>query len=130
MAFSIRSESKRRKVREQVQFQPFRGGRVDNVRVPVGDSGHYYCGLRVLTCPCCDGICGPQRGCNCGPCQKLDKEEAARLETESYKLNPYQPQLESWVWTSQPSKSKKKIFFVCLTRGQRCKFNSCHYHNR
>ena len=38
-----------------------------------GASGHYYCGLRVLTCPCCDGICGPQNGCNCWPCQNLDK---------------------------------------------------------
>lgn len=57
----------------------------------------------MLTCPCCDGICGPQRGCNCGPCQKLDKDEAARIENEAVKPNPSQPQLESWVWGQQPS---------------------------
>lgn len=69
----------------------------------IGESGHYYCGLRVLTCPCCDGICGPQRGCNCGPCQKLDKDEAIRIEIETKKPSPSQPQIESWVWGPQTS---------------------------
>ena len=34
-----------------------------------GETGHYYCGQAVLSCPCCDGICGPNHGCNCLPCQ-------------------------------------------------------------
>ncbi|KAB7494648.1 E3 ubiquitin-protein ligase HERC2, partial [Armadillidium nasatum] len=68
------------------------------------EGGHYYCGMKVLTCPCCDGICGPQSGCNCGPCQKLEKEEAERLQ--SFGQRPHPPSLtllESWNWGVQPS---------------------------
>ncbi|XP_023713900.1 E3 ubiquitin-protein ligase HERC2 [Cryptotermes secundus] len=68
-----------------------------------GESGHYYCGLRVLTCPCCDGICGPQTGCNCNPCQRLDREEAARVEVKSADPAPSQPQTDSWAWGPQPA---------------------------
>jgi hypothetical protein len=68
----------------------------------LGESGHYYCGLRVLTCPCCDGICGPQTGCNCNPCQRLDREEAARVEVKSADPAPSQTQTDSWAWGPQP----------------------------
>ena len=40
-----------------------------------GETGHYYCGLGVLNCSCCDTYCGPHDGCNCGPCQQLEREE-------------------------------------------------------
>ncbi|XP_054270101.1 E3 ubiquitin-protein ligase HERC2 isoform X2 [Macrosteles quadrilineatus] len=63
-----------------------------------GHSGHYYCGLRVLTCACCDGICGPQRGCNCGPCQQLDQEEVCR--TQQHKPQPSQYLLDRWEWAN------------------------------
>ncbi|CAK9821701.1 hypothetical protein ANTRET_LOCUS387 [Anthophora retusa] len=68
-----------------------------------GESGHYYCNMRVLSCLCCDGICGPQRGCNCGPCQKLDEEEAARVSTCIEKNIPAQHIMDSWLWGPQPS---------------------------
>ncbi|XP_034934449.1 E3 ubiquitin-protein ligase HERC2 [Chelonus insularis] len=70
-----------------------------------GDSGHYYCNLDVLTCPCCDGICGPQSGCNCVPCQKLDEEEAARTTALVEKFVPAQNTIDSWLWGSQLSSS-------------------------
>ncbi|XP_056015509.1 E3 ubiquitin-protein ligase TRIM36-like isoform X2 [Ostrea edulis] len=41
-----------------------------------GSTGKYYCGRRVLSCRCCDGQCGPDNGCNCKPCQQLDKKNA------------------------------------------------------
>lgn len=72
-----------------------------------------------MTCPCCDGICGPQRGCNCGPCQKLDKNEAARIENETVKPSPFQPQLESWVWGNQPSKEQLESCISSLGLEQR-----------
>lgn len=33
----------------------------------IGQSGKYYCGGRLegRGCPCCDGYCGPDSGCNC-----------------------------------------------------------------
>ena len=65
-----------------------------------GESGHYYCNLRVLSCPCCDGICGPQNGCNCIPCQKLDDEDGRIVTTE--KSIPAQYTIDSWLWGSQP----------------------------
>ncbi|XP_048506982.1 E3 ubiquitin-protein ligase HERC2 isoform X2 [Athalia rosae] len=67
-----------------------------------GDSGHYYCNLRVLSCLCCDGICGPQSGCNCGPCQKIDAEEAALTAALSENRIPAQSVMDSWLWGPQP----------------------------
>ena len=75
----------------------------------LGDGGHYYCGMKVLTCPCCDGICGPRSGCNCTPCQKLDREEAEKLS--SVGLGNYTSSktlLDSWTWGPQPSKEDLK----------------------
>ncbi|KAK0097381.1 hypothetical protein PV326_002182 [Microctonus aethiopoides] len=73
-----------------------------------GDSGHYYCNLRVLSCLCCDGICGPQSGCNCVPCQKLDEEEATK-PTSLMQNNPSaQCMIDSWLWGS-PSSSHEWI---------------------
>ena len=37
----------------------------------LGSSGKYYCG-RKLDCGCCNGFCGPIKGCNCMNCMKLD----------------------------------------------------------
>lgn len=68
----------------------------------IGHNGHYYCGLRVLTCTCCDGICGPQRGCNCLPCQQLDQEEATRSQTK--KPCSSTELVDSWVWANKPCK--------------------------
>lgn len=60
--------------------------------------------MRVLSCLCCDGICGPQHGCNCGPCEKLDEEEIARANTFIDKTIPAQYTMDSWLWGPQPCK--------------------------
>lgn len=36
----------------------------------------FHCGEMVLNCKCCDGVCGPSKGCNCEACQELDLEFA------------------------------------------------------
>ena len=39
----------------------------------LGASGKYYCAGRLETkCSCCDGYCGPENGCNCTACMRLD----------------------------------------------------------
>ncbi len=39
----------------------------------IGETGKYYCGKPMESkCECCDGNCGPNNGCNCGACMKLD----------------------------------------------------------
>ncbi|CAH0405793.1 unnamed protein product [Chilo suppressalis] len=48
------------------------------VTAKLGESGKYYCGLRILTCTCCDGLCGPHSGCACAPCTALSTEEDMR----------------------------------------------------
>jgi len=69
-----------------------------------GEHGHYYCGMRVLSCLCCDGICGPQHGCNCTPCQKLDEEETARTTAMVEKTMSAKRIMDSWLWGPQPCK--------------------------
>ncbi|CAD6227584.1 GSCOCG00001264001-RA-CDS [Cotesia congregata] len=83
-----------------------------------GDSGHYYCNLRVLSCPCCDGICGPQSGCNCTPCQNLDEEEAARATALVEKTVPAQNIIDSWLWGTQPSSQDWVICIQSLIKEQ------------
>ena len=42
-------------------------------RARIGESGKYYCGGVLDTnCMCCNGYCGPDNGCNCSACMKLD----------------------------------------------------------
>ncbi|KAK3100706.1 hypothetical protein FSP39_024049, partial [Pinctada imbricata] len=73
-----------------------------------GETGKYYCGMRVLSCGCCDGHCGPNNGCNCPPCQKLDKEEEDQRKEESTRPKPSQPLIDSWTWGKQPDTSQLK----------------------
>ncbi|XP_022827451.1 probable E3 ubiquitin-protein ligase HERC2 [Spodoptera litura] len=54
----------------------------------LGDSGKYYCGLRILTCTCCDGLCGPHSGCACPPCSTLSAEEELRISIRSKQVAP------------------------------------------
>ncbi|XP_071532835.1 E3 ubiquitin-protein ligase HERC2 isoform X2 [Panulirus ornatus] len=85
-----------------------------------GESGHYYCSMKVLTCPCCDGICGPQSGCNCGPCQKLDREEAEReLESGQGGSPPSSSLLEGWTWGPQPEEQDLRKCLDALVKEQR-----------
>ncbi|XP_078045783.1 E3 ubiquitin-protein ligase HERC2 [Augochlora pura] len=84
-----------------------------------GESGHYYCNMRVLSCLCCDGICGPQHGCNCGPCQKLDEEEATRTNVLAEKTTPARRTMDSWLWGPQPSLSDLTECIDLLIKEQR-----------
>ncbi|XP_041973907.1 probable E3 ubiquitin-protein ligase HERC2 [Aricia agestis] len=58
------------------------------ITAKLGDSGKYYCGLRILTCTCCDGLCGPHSGCACAPCSALSAEEELRLAIQSKIVAP------------------------------------------
>ncbi|XP_063244096.1 E3 ubiquitin-protein ligase HERC2 isoform X2 [Bacillus rossius redtenbacheri] len=100
---------------------PFSDGLLNAVGILAhkGESGHYYCGLRVLTCPCCDGICGPQTGCNCSACQRLDQEEATRVEMKAYNPPPSQPQIDSWTWGPQPSLNQLQMCMRSLNFEQK-----------
>ena len=67
-----------------------------------GATGKYYCGMKLLSCNCCDGHCGPNNGCNCGPCSQLDKEEEERKVEVTRKPKPSGPLIDSWTWGQQP----------------------------
>lgn len=70
-----------------------------------GTTGNYYCGMKVLTCQCCDGSCGPNNGCNCPPCQQLDREEAGLgTQDDQWEPPPSQPIIDSWTWGPQPGR--------------------------
>ena len=60
--------------------------------------------MKVLSCLCCDGICGPQSGCNCSPCQKLDEEEASRTAALIENYIPAHNVIDTWSWGPQPCK--------------------------
>ncbi|KAL1491483.1 hypothetical protein ABEB36_012074 [Hypothenemus hampei] len=68
-----------------------------------GEFGKFYCGQRVLTCTCCDGICGPQSGCNCHPCQKLDAEKASQITVKKEKIPQTEALINQWAWGPKPS---------------------------
>lgn len=52
----------------------------------LGKSGKYYCtGFLDDKCNCCSGKCGPDDGCNCSGCMKLDVE--ARGLPRKYLVN-------------------------------------------
>ncbi|XP_056632300.1 E3 ubiquitin-protein ligase HERC2 isoform X1 [Diorhabda sublineata] len=81
----------------------FSVGRLNSAGVTArqGEFGKYYCGQRVLTCACCDGICGPNCGCNCQPCQKLDAEESTQNISNKEKLPSIETLLYRWDWGPQ-----------------------------
>uniref|UniRef100_A0A2C9K806 HECT-type E3 ubiquitin transferase n=1 Tax=Biomphalaria glabrata TaxID=6526 RepID=A0A2C9K806_BIOGL len=58
--------------------------------------------MKVLSCSCCDGHCGPKNGCNCPPCQQLDKEEEALAAQQRSLPPPSQPLIDAWTWGQQP----------------------------
>ena len=50
----------------------------------LGVTGKYYCS-GTLNCFCCDGICGPSKGCNCKECMILDIQN--RQLSPDYMIN-------------------------------------------
>ncbi|KAJ2946601.1 hypothetical protein O0L34_g12657 [Tuta absoluta] len=91
------------------------------VTAKLGDSGKYYCGLRILTCTCCDGLCGPHSGCACGPCSALSAEEELRVAIQS-KLVPPPPSIQvidDLKWKQDPGPESLKILQDALQWEQR-----------
>ncbi|KAK9875129.1 hypothetical protein WA026_005922 [Henosepilachna vigintioctopunctata] len=83
-----------------------------------GELGKYYCGQKVLTCTCCDGICGPSAGCNCQACQKLDAEEAERknlLKVQNV-FPSVQSYLNRWSWGPQPDLEQLDACMLSLNK--------------
>ncbi len=80
----------------------------------LGESGKYYCSQRVLSCSCCDGRCGPNNGCSCAACQKLDEDEKRDSVKQPLPSVSY---MESWTWGTQPGKQEnnwitlRQLFF-------------------
>lgn len=64
----------------------------------IGETGKYYCGLRLLSCTCCNGYCGPTDGCNCTACQALDLEDKTRRDRFMARGKSSQTILNSWTW--------------------------------
>ena len=79
-----------------------------------GETGHYYCGQAVLGCPCCDGICGPNHGCNCLPCQALDLAGNKSSPT----LPSSQATISSWTWAEQPPRAALASVLAAIVREQ------------
>ncbi|KPJ17192.1 putative E3 ubiquitin-protein ligase HERC2 [Papilio machaon] len=79
------------------------------VTAKLGDSGKYYCGLRNLTCTCCDGLCGPHSGCACASCAALSSDEERRLALEAKLVAP-----PSSVWFIDGIKWKQEPGPECL----------------
>nr|XP_034301899.1 E3 ubiquitin-protein ligase HERC2 isoform X3 [Crassostrea gigas] len=73
-----------------------------------GETGKYYCGMKVLSCTCCDGHCGPNNGCSCLHCQKLDQEEAQQHKEDLNNPKQSQPLINSWTWGQQPDSDQLK----------------------
>ncbi|CAM1314857.1 Uncharacterised protein at_DN1722, partial [Pycnogonum litorale] len=83
-----------------------------------GKSSKHYCGLRNLMCDCCDGICGPDDGCNCSSCRLLDKEENDRKLIEDRKPPASKPVIDSWIWGLQPDSNQLKSSLKSLLHEQ------------
>ncbi|EDV24531.1 uncharacterized protein TRIADDRAFT_56425 [Trichoplax adhaerens] len=80
-----------------------------------GKSGHFYCGRRVLTCTCCDGFCGPNDGCNCGPCRRLDGEDIEKQSPITLDVNKV---IDSWTWGEKPGIDELKDLIKQIVREQ------------
>ncbi|XP_074029211.1 E3 ubiquitin-protein ligase HERC2 [Leptinotarsa decemlineata] len=100
----------------------FSVGRLNSAGVTAkqGELGKYYCGQRVLTCTCCDGICGPHSGCNCQPCQKLDAEESIQNVPNKEKLPSIDSFLDRWAWGPQPGPEQLSQSILSLNQEQKC----------
>ncbi|XP_063970630.1 E3 ubiquitin-protein ligase HERC2-like [Lytechinus pictus] len=81
-----------------------------------GETGKYYCGRRVLTCTCCEGRCGPTKGCNCSSCQKLDDEEKHTDTKDALHSTSF---IESWTWGTQPDVGELRNCLTSLITEQR-----------
>ncbi len=56
----------------------------------------------MLSCACCNGVCGPNNGCNCLACQALDREAQDQRDEDAARPTPSAQLIESWTWGPQP----------------------------
>lgn len=71
--------------------------------------GKYYCGGKVLTCSCCEGVCGPTSSCVCDACQLVPASLELGddvLQNHHEKINDNtatsESCFESWMWGPIP----------------------------
>lgn len=78
---------------------------------PRGD-GKYYCGAQVLSCSCCEGICGPTSSCVCDSCQLVPGSLEVVDEGQNHQGKIFNNSstselcFESWMWGAVPGKLK------------------------
>lgn len=73
----------------------------------VGETGKYYCGRRLVSCQCCDGVCGPTIGCNCASCAQLDLEDKNHYTSSVGRSKSSQHIINSWTWKAKIGLYKK-----------------------
>src|SRR3990167_5798359 len=58
----------------------------EGARVMLGDTRVYYCGRWKYQCRCgtCDGCCGPDNGCCCNSCFRLNTQLGLHVPTPSF----------------------------------------------
>ncbi len=88
----------------------------DSVLSHRAENGKYYCGKPVLSCDCCDTICGPTQGCNCSSCQTVQTQAK---ETFSGTSSLLMQAPKSWFWQEELSKEDLKEYLVSLEVNQR-----------
>ena len=67
-------------------------------------NGKFYCRQPVVSCDCCDNICGPNQGCNCTACQELEKTEREKGNVNQMCLPFLHPPC-CWSWGSNLEKT-------------------------
>lgn len=80
--------------------------------------GKYYCGRKVLSCSCCEGVCGPNSSCVCDACQIIpgSLELAEDIQNHHEKVNDNtstsESYFESWMWGPIPGKLANKSYLL------------------
>ena len=68
-----------------------------------------------MTCTCCDGFCGPNDGCNCGPCRRLDGEDIEKQGPVALDINKV---IDAWTWGEKPAVDELKDLIKQIVREQ------------
>ena len=82
------------------------------------DNGKFYCGQPVLSCECCDIICGPCQGCNCDSCQALQTYETEK-DKDKRDCPPLLHPPKSWFWKEEISKEHLEQYLFSLEVNQK-----------
>lgn len=63
-----------------------------------------FANFQILTCTCCDGLCGPHSGCACPPCNVLSLEEEHRIAMNTKLVAPPPPiqVIDDLKWKQNP----------------------------